>query len=166
MRKFLLVLVVIFGLACVFLFVRRGLTHQLELTSYFADAQGLHPGATVRLAGVDIGRVTSVRVRPELHENPVEIKMVFLTDYDLKISSDSTVSLATDGLLGQTYVRIDPHGASGPPVENHGTLKSTSSDITQNAFKQLSDALDKLHCGPEPDDRHAMPQKPQTGKRR
>jgi MlaD protein len=52
--------------------------HRREVRVYFQDAQGLHAGASVRMAGVDIGSVSSVRVRPE-PPAPAEVVMVLHT---------------------------------------------------------------------------------------
>jgi len=46
----------------------RLFTHTIEIKAYLQDANGLPAGAPVRLAGVDVGKVTSVRARPEMHE--------------------------------------------------------------------------------------------------
>src|ERR1700751_2869931 len=39
----------------------RLFAHRIELTVYFQNANGLRAGAPVRLAGVEVGKVTSVR---------------------------------------------------------------------------------------------------------
>src|SRR5580704_8580285 len=46
------------------------LGHKLELKTYFQYVAGLRDGAPVRLAGVDVGKVRSVRVRPEVRKAP------------------------------------------------------------------------------------------------
>jgi ABC-type transporter Mla subunit MlaD len=61
----------------------------------------------VRLAGLDVGKVNSVRARPDMPNHPAEVKMLLLTDYDLAIPDDSKISLPTAGILGETFVAID-----------------------------------------------------------
>src|SRR3954464_6494503 len=80
----------------------RLLMHSLELRVYFQNAHGLRAGAPVKLAGVEVGRITSVRARPELHAAPAEVVMKIQTPYELRIPNDATVFLATAGLLGET----------------------------------------------------------------
>jgi len=111
-------------LAISLLLIGKPFAHKLVVKSYFTDANGLRSGAAVRLAGVDLGSVTSVRVRPESKDAPVEIVMALKTGYELKIPNDSTVSLETAGVLGQTLVEIDSHAASGPPIQSGSTLKA------------------------------------------
>ena len=90
----------------VFLFV-RSTGNKLTVKTYFTNASGLRDGANVRVAGVDVGSVKSVRVRPELKEEPVEVVMVLNPRYEVRIPADSIVSLETEGVLGPTYVEID-----------------------------------------------------------
>ena len=115
---------VIFGLAVVFLTFAKHSEHQLQVKAYFLDAHGLRAGAPVRVAGVDVGRVTEVRVRPELKEHPAEVTMLLQTPYELRIPNDSIVLLSTAGLLGETYPEIEIRYASGLPLENGAVLKT------------------------------------------
>ena len=108
------------------LLVRDRLGHKLVVKTYFSNAMSLRSGAPVRLAGVDIGSVRSVRARPELKEAPAEVVMVLTPSYELKIPNDSLASLATAGVLGETYVEIDAAHASGAPIGTNAVLKTTS----------------------------------------
>lgn len=98
--------------------------HALELKCYFKDAQGLRPGAKVRLAGVEVGSVTSVRARPELRDHPAEVALILQTPYELKVPNDSVVSLESAGVLGEVFAQINIQNASGPPIESGGVLKT------------------------------------------
>jgi phospholipid/cholesterol/gamma-HCH transport system substrate-binding protein len=126
MRKIALVIIVVVGvLGIAVLFGRAKLwNHELELRTYFQDAQGLRPGAQVRMAGVDVGTVREVRVRPDLKQSPAEVVMVVSTPYELKIPRDSTVSLAPAGVLGEMFAQIEIEGASGAPANSGTILKS------------------------------------------
>ena len=117
MRKIVLpVIVVVAVLVLIMVFGRARLwTHRLEVRAYVQDAQGLHAGAPVRLAGVQIGSVRSVRALPEKRENPAEVVMILRTPNELKIPKDSVVSLATAGVLGETFAEINVQNASAPP---------------------------------------------------
>jgi phospholipid/cholesterol/gamma-HCH transport system substrate-binding protein len=98
--------------------------YKSTLRTHFNDAQGLRAGAPVRVAGVDVGRVSSVRVRQDLRDKPAEVTMSLQTSYELKIPSDAVVRLESDGVLGQIYPEIDITGATAPAAKNGGTLKS------------------------------------------
>jgi ABC-type transporter Mla subunit MlaD len=146
MRKVALLFIVAVAVAILWLPLRKPPTHRLTLTTYFRNGGGLQPKAPVRVDGVELGSVTSVRVRPELGERPVEVIMAIATSYDLAIPSDSVVLLATGGLLGPTLVDIDTRRAQGSRIGNNGVL--TSSELTDEksneANRQAARAMNRL----------------------
>jgi hypothetical protein len=130
------------------LLVRKPFGSKLVVKAYFSDAMSLRPGAPVRLAGVDIGSVKSVRARPELKEAPAEVVMVLTPLYELKIPSDSIASLATAGILGETYVQIDAARASGPPLEANAVLKTIpTTQISTHEILEKVEEMVSEKCG-------------------
>ena len=143
MRKLVLALIIVVGLGCVWLAIRKQPGHDQILKSYFQNGSSLKAGAAVCVDGVKAGGRQSVRVRPELGERPVEVVMAIWTPYELRIPNDSAVVLSTEGLLGPTFAEIDTRGARGPTIGNDGVLKSsevTSADGVQ-VVKRLGNAL-------------------------
>ena len=123
-RKVTLALMVVISLAAVgSLFFRHSNMHRLFLTTCFENAQGLQPGAHVQVAGVDVGRVAAVRAQPEKKDCPAEVQLDLMTNYELKIPSDSVAEIGSEGLLGPKYVEINTRNAHGGPAENHTALK-------------------------------------------
>ena len=125
-RRAILVLMVVVGLVAIgSLFVgNRPLYHRQDLKSCFNDSRGLRAGAPVRIVGVDVGTVRSVRANPQNKNCPAEVEMALATAYEIRIPRDSTTGIETAGLLGEVYVFIDTTQASGAPIENYGYLKS------------------------------------------
>ena len=97
-------------------------THRITLKSYFDNAQGLRPGAPVRLSGVDIGNVTKIRIVSDKQLTPVEVTMKVSTKYLYGMRRDSQTSLETAGVLGETYIDIDSAQAVAPIVQDGDTL--------------------------------------------
>jgi len=99
-------------------------TPRLTLKSYFDNAQGLRVGAPVRLSGVDVGNVTSIRIVPDKSKQltPVEITMKVSSKYSFGMRRDSVTSLDTAGVLGETYLDIESAQSVGPPVQDGDTL--------------------------------------------
>ena len=143
-------LAALIGVAVIALpFVVPGLIgHRLVVKAYFTNAMGLRAGAGVRLAGVDIGSVKSVRAHPELKEAPVEVVMVLSPTYELKIPNDSTVVLETAGVLGETFVEIDATSASGPPIGANAVLraKPTVQLTPQQIIEKVGEVLRNKNC--------------------
>jgi len=127
------------------LLVREPSGHKMVVKAYFSNARILRAGAPVRLAGVDIGSVKSVHVRPELKEAPAEVVMVLTPSYELNIPNDSTATLATAGVLGETYVEIDAAHAAGAPIGTNAVLKTTPTIelTTQEMLEKFGEILSK-----------------------
>jgi phospholipid/cholesterol/gamma-HCH transport system substrate-binding protein len=91
-------------------------TKKIKLISYFDNAGGLRVGAPVRLNGVDIGNVMSMRVVSDRKRQltPVEVVMKISTKYHENLRKDSMTMLSTAGVLGETYIDINSSQASGP----------------------------------------------------
>lgn len=99
-------------------------TPRVTIKAYFDNAEGLRPGAPVRLEGVDIGNVTRIRIVPDKDKRltPVEVTMKVSTKYDYGMRRDSVISLETAGVLGETYLDIDSSEAVGGAVQDGDTL--------------------------------------------
>jgi phospholipid/cholesterol/gamma-HCH transport system substrate-binding protein len=97
---------------------------RITLVSYFDNAGGLRVGAPVRLSGVDIGNVVSLKIVPDKAKQltPVEVTMKVSTKYSFNLRKDSETSLDTAGVLGETYLDIDSSQAIGPPAQNGDVL--------------------------------------------
>jgi phospholipid/cholesterol/gamma-HCH transport system substrate-binding protein len=141
MRKGVLALIVIAVAICLWLSLRP--PSQLNVRTYFHNAANLQRDTSVWVDGVEVGSVTSVAVRPELGERPVEVLMTIRTPYELRIPKGSIASLSTQGVLGPTVVDIDTRRASGPPIENGGMLDSLelANNQAARAIEVLGNAL-------------------------
>ena len=85
----------------------QGGTGAYPLTASFESAEGVGPGTDVRLAGIRVGTVTGM----ELNRETFQADMAFSIHGDVEVPEDSAVSIASEGLLGGTFVEILP-GAS------------------------------------------------------
>jgi len=128
------------------------LRRSFVVRSYFADAKNIHAGARVRLAGVDIGVVKTVRARPEMKESPAEVIMLLSPGYELRIPDDSIAEIETAGVLGETFVEIDISGTSGAPIATNGVLKgSPTIQLTAGqAIEKLGEVIKtRCDCNPQ-----------------
>ena len=116
---------------------------ELSLAGCFDNVMGLRVGAAVRIAGVEVGRVTQVRARPDRKDCPAEVAMSLSTPYDLKVPNDALAGVSTEGLLGQEYVDIDVRHATGPPAIDCAVLKTTPAVAPADTLRALVDAIAK-----------------------
>jgi phospholipid/cholesterol/gamma-HCH transport system substrate-binding protein len=121
-------------------------TRKIILRSYFDNAAGLRQGAPVRLDGVDIGNVVSIRVvaDPLRKRTPVEVRMSVTTRYISSIHRDSITALSTAGVLGETYIDIESAQAQGPPVQDGDELAAESVPDFEDVVKASQGTLQNL----------------------
>jgi len=102
------------------------LTPRITVKAYFDNAEGLRPGAPVRLSGVDIGNVSRIRIvsSKDKQLTPVGVTMKISTKYNDSMRRDSEISLETAGVLGETYLDIDSSQAVGGLLQDGDTLST------------------------------------------
>jgi len=86
-----------------------------EIHAEFSDVGGLQEGATVRLAGVQIGRVSGVAL-PEQPGGKVRVTLRIATQFSDRIREDSKARILTQGLLGDRIVELTVGGAQAAAV--------------------------------------------------
>jgi phospholipid/cholesterol/gamma-HCH transport system substrate-binding protein len=100
------------------------------ISARFDDVAGLNVRAPVRLAGVRIGRITSIEVDSRRFQAVVKMH---IDDPYRNIPADTTAAILTEGLLGAKYIGLDPGG----DLENLG--EGSEIVITQSSI-----SLEKL----------------------
>ena len=120
------------------------LTHKITLRSYFDNAGGLRIGAPVRLAGVDIGNVTSIRIVPGKPSTPVEVILKVNTKYSFDLRKDSITTLATAGILGETFVDVDSTLAKGLEAQDGDTLPGRDQPDVQDVVRASQGTLQNM----------------------
>jgi len=81
----------------------------------FTEVGGLLEGATVRLAGVQIGRVTAVTL-PGQPGGKVRVDLTLARRFSDRIRKNSVARIETQGLLGDKIVEITVGDATSPPL--------------------------------------------------
>jgi phospholipid/cholesterol/gamma-HCH transport system substrate-binding protein len=119
-------------------------TRKITLRSYFDNAGGLREGAPVRLAGVDIGNVTGVRVINGQPATPVEVTMKVNTKYSFSLRKDSITVMSTAGILGETFVDIDSATAKGAEAKSGDILQSRGQPDVQDVVRASQGTLQNM----------------------
>ena len=97
---------------------------RFTVSAEFTEVGGLVEGATVRLAGVQIGRVSDVRL-PSQPGGKVRVDMTIARRFGDRVRKDSVARIETQGLLGDRLVEISVGTAAAPPVRPDELLAST-----------------------------------------
>lgn len=95
------------------------------LNATFRSAEGVRPGTEVRLAGVKVGSVTGMSLDPQSFRAQIAMTM----DDTLELPLDSTIQVATEGLLGGTFLEVLP-GGSFEVLQAGDTFEDTQSSVS------------------------------------
>jgi len=132
MRKFDLEMAVgifvLIGIFClVYISIRLG---RLEVigggyyTVYadFENAGGIKQGSSIEIAGVEVGKIKSIRL--DNYQARVELSI----EKNVKLQEDAIAAIRTKGLIGEKYVLITP-GGSDRIIPAGGKIRETESAI-------------------------------------
>ncbi|MBI5588256.1 MAG: MCE family protein [Deltaproteobacteria bacterium] len=134
--------------------IKFGRAEGYTITVNFDSAAGLDKDASVRVAGVEVGRVKEITLKNSKAHLILEIK------HGIKIGKDFTAMLTTKGLLGEKYLELVPGSPSAPPLKDGDEITHTTSyadmdklvtilsDVSKDV-KSVTDSLSKVLGGPE-----------------
>lgn len=95
-----------------------------EVHAYFSNIGGLKPKASVKSAGVLVGRVTEITLDTERYE----AKVVMSLDKRYQFPKDTFANILTAGLLGEQYIGLMP-GGDEEMLQNGEQVKKTQSAV-------------------------------------
>lgn len=72
----------------------------------FERAGGVRAGATVEIAGVEIGRVKGISLNKDY-----QARLELAINRGIQLQEDAIASIKTKGLIGEKYVQISPGGS-------------------------------------------------------
>ena len=94
----------------------------LEIHAEFDSVAGLKDGATVEIAGVQVGQVKKIGLNGE------RAVVSFSLTPGVKLYGDAIASIKTRGLIGDRYVSLSP-GGSQKELPPGGEIRDTESGI-------------------------------------
>lgn len=112
----------------------HGESYQLE--AYFSNIGGLKPQASIKSAGVLVGRVTGISLDTERYEAKVTMSI----DKRYNFPKDTFANILTAGLLGEQYVGLVP-GGDAELLKTGEVVKQTQSAVV------LEDMIGKFLYG-------------------
>ncbi len=105
-----LAVIVVAGLFLMFALGRTGSTgtDSYQLLARFPNISGISVGSDVRLSGVKVGRVIHQKLDPATYQ----AVLTFSVDSDVKLPTDSSAAITSEGLLGGNFIALVPGGDS------------------------------------------------------
>ncbi len=95
-----------------------------QIYADFDSVSGLKSGASVEIAGVEVGRVARITFEPKTETARVYLQIKQGT----KLTDDVIASVRTRGIIGDKFVKLSP-GGSDKFIPPGGKIKSTESSI-------------------------------------
>jgi len=89
-----------------------------EIYGVFSNIGGLKVGSSIEIAGVNVGRITNIRL------DDYQAHVVLNFPEDLKVQEDAIASVKTRGLIGEKYIEITP-GGSEEIIKPGGRIQET-----------------------------------------
>jgi phospholipid/cholesterol/gamma-HCH transport system substrate-binding protein len=116
---------------------------QYRLIASFGRTGGLIQGATVRLAGVPVGRVGQIRL-PEGSSVKVRVELLVARRVQDRIRADSLARIETLGLLGDKIIDISLGSPGAAVLPEGGELQTEEPFDTAHLTQQGSELLRNL----------------------
>lgn len=126
--EFVVGLFVLVGILCLgYLAIKLGKLELVggdyyELTADFSSSSGLKKGASIEIAGVEVGRVRSI----VLIEDQAQVVMAIKDG--ISVYNDAIASIKTRGIIGEKFMGLSPGGA-GDLLPKGGTIVDTEAGI-------------------------------------
>lgn len=104
-----------------------------EVSAAFYKIGGLNKGGDVRISGIKVGTVTEQGLDPETFDAVVKMSI----SPQVKLPLDTVASIASEGMLGGKYVRLEP-GTEKSYIEPGGKISHTKD------FRSLEDQVGEI----------------------
>jgi phospholipid/cholesterol/gamma-HCH transport system substrate-binding protein len=108
-------------------------TDSYSYQARFNRIDGLFTGADVRMGGVKVGVIKAAAILPESYL----VSVSFTVDKTIKLPTDSSAEIASDGLLGGKYLSIVPGGADDFLAEGGQIMHTQSAVNLESLIGQL-----------------------------
>ena len=108
-----------------------------HITAYFTRTIGLYNGNDVRILGVRVGKIDSIKAKGTV----VEVKMTVSGTY--KLPADVQAVVVPPSVVSDRYVQLTPAYTGGPELADHAVL-NTDRTIVPLEFDEIFKNLDKV----------------------
>ena len=94
------------------------------LHASFSDISGLREGASVRLAGMDVGLVQRIEFPFDLDKKEVHVHMRLAERFQDRVRGDTMATIQTQGILGDKYIALDLGSSERGKLEDGAWLET------------------------------------------
>jgi phospholipid/cholesterol/gamma-HCH transport system substrate-binding protein len=112
---------------------------KVQFHTQFDDVQGVKPGSTVRMGGVDIGTVSHVQYPDDPRKSVIDVELSVVKREAVRIREGSRASIAAKGLLGDKMVSITAGPPDRPPIPSGGDIATEPAQDFTQAFGKIDE---------------------------
>ena len=94
------------------------------ISAKFDRIDGIRPGSDVRMSGIKVGTVAA----SDLDQNTYLAVVRMTIKTDIKVPEDTSISVSSDGLLGDKFLALSPGGAD-KMLKAGGEIMTTQGSI-------------------------------------
>ncbi len=142
---FVMIFVVSGVVGAVFVAIKRNwFAPKIQLVTDFENAEGVHSGTEVRIAGLRAGSVDKVDL---LENNKIRVNFEVLEKFKPKIREDSKAQLIRPFVIGERVLEVTVGSSTSPEIQDRAVLSAheTMDIMTILSGRHLSDYLSKLN---------------------
>lgn len=116
-------------------------TPTMRVIFFAQSAQGIHKGMSVQLSGFKIGTVQELGIEPDAR---VKVVLAIEKKYAGLIPEDSEVGLSKEGLIGASFIEVDPGKNQTRSVAEDGVLMFYRAIDFADMAKDLQDKIEPI----------------------
>ncbi|RKY42101.1 MAG: hypothetical protein DRP85_04010 [Candidatus Makaraimicrobium thalassicum] len=117
-------------------------TSTYMVKTFFKYAGDLKPDATVKLSGIEVGRVKDINF---IYSPETKVECILEIDSNARVRTDSVAYIGTAGFVGDAYVGLTP-GISDEFCKNGNVVASEDPVQMRLLMKKADDIADNLDC--------------------
>lgn len=108
-----------------------------RITAYFTEAVSVFPGSDVRVLGVKVGTVNTVKPVGQL------VRVTMTVNPGVAIPAGADAAVIAPSIIADRYVQLTPAYTGGPQLPDHATIPA-SRTVTPVELDQVYKSLNKL----------------------
>jgi len=114
-----------------------------DLRVMFDSANGMSSGSPVQYAGVEVGKVSNVRIITGSHGVP-QVELFVHLPRSIRVFTDDEAAISTFGLLGEKYLSITPGQGKGKQLTAGAVLVGQPPVSTELVIERSNEVLTEL----------------------
>lgn len=119
---FIIIGLAIFVLAIFIIGKQKNLFNPVfKLTATFHNVSGLQVGNNIRFSGINVGIIDNIHI---MNDSTVKVEMLIKKDVWQFIKSDCTVTLGSEGIIGDKLIIISQGSSEASPAIEGQSLRS------------------------------------------